>query len=64
MRCSDCRRQINKPALIFKDRAYGPVCARRYLPAATNERLVSAPVRVARVRAVVVPESQLALEFA
>ena len=62
-RCSDCNRRINTPALVLGPNVYGPVCARRYRPAA-NERLVPAPVRMPRPRAVTVNKAQQELEFA
>ena len=62
-RCSACRRRINMPSLVVGNAVYGPVCAWRYRPAA-NERLVPAPVRMPRSRAVKVDEAQLELAFA
>lgn len=62
-RCADCGRTLVKPpALLIGNHAIGPVCARRYIVRPTRT-LTPVYDRVQRHRAVVVDESQLALEL-
>lgn len=62
MRCADCKREINKPALVIGSYVFGPVCARRYVVAPTRT-LTPVPIRITSRPAVFDP-AQTELEFA
>ena len=61
VRCADCKRHINAPALTIGVYHFGPVCAKRYIVRPTRTLGPPVPERLPRYRAPVVDESQMVL---
>lgn len=63
MICADCKKTLTRAALTIGAASFGPVCAKRYIvrPTRTGHAVFD---RLPRVKAPVVDEKQLALEFA